>query len=113
MAPSAGELRASNYLLKPLHPLVAGWRLGPANECVGVGHDAVVQMIDTSIVRVRQHGASTAGNAEKHMGRSQGGLTSKVHAVVDANGLPIHLGLTPGETHDNRLCPILPSGLRP
>ena len=47
------------------------------------------------------------------MGRSRGGLTSKIHAVVDANGLPIHLGLTPGEAHKNRLCPVLLSGLRP
>jgi transposase len=47
------------------------------------------------------------------MGHSRGGLTSKIHAVVDANGLPVHLGLTPGEAHDNRLRPVLLSGLRP
>jgi len=47
------------------------------------------------------------------MGRSRGGLTSKVHAVVDANGLPVRLGVTPGEAHDNRLCPLLLAGLRP
>jgi hypothetical protein len=41
------------------------------------------------------------------------GLTSKVHAVVDANGLPVRLGLTPAEAHDNRLCPALLPGLRP
>jgi transposase len=35
------------------------------------------------------------------------------HAVVDTNGLPLRLGLTPGEAHDNRLCPILLSNLRP
>jgi transposase len=29
------------------------------------------------------------------MGRSRGGLTSKIHAVVDSNGLPVHLALTP------------------
>jgi transposase len=40
-------------------------------------------------------------------------LTRKVHAVVDANGLPVRLGLTPGEVHDNRLCPVLLAGLRP
>jgi transposase len=28
------------------------------------------------------------------MGRSRGGLTTKVHALVDANGLPIALKLT-------------------
>ena len=41
----------------------------------------------------------------QNMGRSRGGLTSKVHAVVDAKGLPVRLDLTPGEAHDNRLCP--------
>jgi transposase len=59
-------------------------------------HDTAVQMIDTSIVRVHQHGACIAENSEQHMGRSRGGLTSKVHAVVDANGLPVRLGLTAG-----------------
>ena len=29
------------------------------------------------------------------MGRSRGGLTSKIHAVVDANGLPVQLDLRP------------------
>lgn len=43
----------------------------------------------------------------------QGGLTSKIHALVDSNGLPIRLALTPGETHDNRLCSALLSALLP
>jgi transposase len=30
-------------------------------------------------------------------------LTSKIHAVVDANGLPVRLALTAGQAHDNRL----------
>jgi transposase len=47
------------------------------------------------------------------MGRSRGGLTSEIHAVVDTNGLPIHLALTPGEVHDNQLCSILLSLLLP
>jgi transposase len=34
------------------------------------------------------------------MGRSRGGLTTKIHAVVDANGLPIALKLTEGQAHD-------------
>jgi transposase len=36
------------------------------------------------------------------MGRSRGGLTTKIHALVDANGLPILLKLTPGQAHDGR-----------
>ena len=31
------------------------------------------------------------------------GLTSKIHAVVDTNGLPVRLALTAGEAHDNQL----------
>jgi transposase len=36
------------------------------------------------------------------MGRSRGGLTTKIHALVDANGLPIHLKLSEGQAHDGR-----------
>jgi len=36
------------------------------------------------------------------MGRSRGGLTTKIHALVDANGLPIKLKLTAGQAHDGR-----------
>jgi transposase len=36
------------------------------------------------------------------MGRSRGGLTTKIHAVVDANGLPVTLKLTAGQAHDGR-----------
>jgi transposase len=32
---------------------------------------------------------------------------------VDANVLPVQLGLTPGEAHDNRLCPELLTRLQP
>jgi transposase len=46
------------------------------------------------------------------MGRSRGGLTSEIHAVVDANGLPVRLELTRGEAHDNRLAGKLLSRLK-
>ena len=39
-------------------------------EALTAAHDAAVQMIDTSVVRVHQHGACIAGNREQHMGRS-------------------------------------------
>jgi transposase len=65
-------------------------------------HDAAVQMIDTSIIRVHQHGACITRNRRQSMGRSRGGLTSKIHAV-DARGLPVRLALTAGEAHNDRL----------
>jgi transposase len=36
------------------------------------------------------------------MGRSRGGLTTKIHAIVDANGNPIALKLSEGQAHDGR-----------
>jgi hypothetical protein len=35
------------------------------------------------------------------MGRSRGGLTSKIHALVDADGRPIAFRLTGGQVHDS------------
>ena len=44
------------------------------------------------------------------MGRSRGGLTTKIHALVDADGLPIVLKLTEGQAHDGRAaCDMLGS----
>ena len=45
------------------------------------------------------------------MGRSRGGLTTKIHALVDANGLPILLKLTPGQAHDGRRAGDMLDGL--
>jgi transposase len=45
------------------------------------------------------------------MGRSRGGLTTKIHALVDANGLPILLKLTPGQAHDGRSVADMLDGL--
>jgi transposase len=36
------------------------------------------------------------------MGRSRGGLTTKVHALVNADGLPVALKLSEGQAHDGR-----------
>ena len=81
-------------------------------DAMASARDMAVQMIDTSIVRVHQHAASIARNKKQSMGRSRGGLTSKIHAVVDTNGLPVQLALTAGEAHDNRLAGKLLSHLK-
>jgi transposase len=81
-------------------------------DALAAAHDAAVQMIDTSIVRVHLHGACITRNQRQSMGRSRGGLTSKIHAVVDSNGLPVRLALSPGEGHDVRLAGKLLSRLK-
>ena len=45
------------------------------------------------------------------MGRSRGGLTTKIHALVDANGLPIRLKLTEGQAHDGRSAADMVDGI--
>ena len=45
------------------------------------------------------------------MGRSRGGLTTKIHALVDANGMPIQLKLTAGQAHDGRSADDMLDGL--
>jgi transposase len=81
-------------------------------DALAAAHDAAVQMIDTSIVRVHQHGACITRNQRQSMGRSRGGLTRKIRAIVDRNGLPVRLALTPGEALDNRLAGKLLSRLK-
>ena len=41
------------------------------------------------------------------MGRSRGGLTTKIHTVVDTSGLPLRFALSPGQAHDSTLAGAL------
>lgn len=41
------------------------------------------------------------------LGRSRGGLTSKLHALVDGHGLPLVLAVTPGQAGDSPVLPVL------
>ena len=55
-------------------------------------------------------GAAQGSGDAKHRwngceGRSRGGLTTKVHALFDANGLPIALKLTADQARDGRAPP--------
>eukprot|EP01032_Pedospumella_encystans_P037554 gene37554-42536_t len=59
-------------------------------EAVSEAYDGDIVMID-----------STCGDGDDGgMGRSRGGLTSKIHALVDAEGRPVNLRLTGGQIAD-------------
>ena len=47
------------------------------------------------------------------MGRSRGGLTTKIHALVDANGLPVALKLSEGQAHDGKSAQTMLTRLGP
>jgi len=59
--------------------------------------DAVIQMLDTSNVRVHQHAGCAKKCEINCTSRSHGGLTIKIRAVVDAKSLPIRLTFGAGE----------------
>ena len=58
-------------------------------------------MIDSTIVRAHQHsaGAQKKPAQDQAIGRSRGGLSTKIHALVDALGNPPSI-LTAGQVHD-------------
>jgi transposase len=66
-------------------------------DALAAAHDAAIQMIDTSIIRVHQQGACVTRNQRRSLGRSRGRLTSKIHTLVDSSGLPVWLALTSGD----------------
>ncbi len=84
-----------------------------------------VASIDSSIVRVHQHGASLPRHAgvssnyenlldepaDHAIGRSRGGLTTKAHLVVDGNGRGLSLLLTPGQAGDSPMLPQVLDGI--
>ncbi|MFI6589187.1 MULTISPECIES: transposase [Paenibacillus] len=41
------------------------------------------------------------GQSKQAIGRSRGGLSTKIHAIVDALGNPLRFNLTGGEAHDS------------
>ncbi len=60
-------------------------------------------MIDATIVRAHQHAAGARGGQElQALGRSCGGFSSKIHAKVDALGMPLEFILTAGQEHEIR-----------
>ncbi|MCQ4205515.1 IS5 family transposase [Streptomyces coelicoflavus] len=70
--------------------------------------DWLVQ-IDSTIVRAHQHaaatgrkGGTTGDEPDDHaLGRSRGGLTTKIHLACDGRGRPLAILLTPGQRHDS------------
>ncbi|HEU0083250.1 MAG TPA: IS5 family transposase, partial [Bradyrhizobium sp.] len=64
--------------------------------------DFEYEIIDGTIVTVHQQASGAKGGAEKNaIGRSRGGLTSKIVALVDALGNLVRFILLPGQRHDS------------
>jgi transposase len=67
----------------------------------GTALDSEYLMIDGTIIRVHQQGTgATGGTHRQPIGRSRGGLTTKIVALVDALGNLACFILLPGQRHD-------------
>jgi transposase len=67
-------------------------------------HDGKVQMIDSSVVRVHQQAAAAE---DACIGRSRGGLTTKLHLRVIGNGLSVQIELSSVQMNDAPMAEIL------
>ncbi len=64
--------------------------------------DDEARMPDGSVIRAHQHAAGAAGGQDNQaLGRSVGGFSTKIHALVDALGYPVDIRLTAGQVHDS------------
>ncbi|MCX4098510.1 IS5 family transposase [Nocardia sp. alder85J] len=86
-----------------------------------------VASIDTTIVRVHQHGANAARHtqgapsnytnlldepADHGIGRSRGGLTTKIHLITDGAGRGLSVLITPGQAGDSPFLGEVLDGVR-
>ena len=66
-----------------------------------------MQLIGRSTIWAHEQAAGGKKGSDHAIGRSRGGLTSKIHVVVDESGLPVRLALTPREASDKATAPAL------
>lgn len=64
--------------------------------------DNEINSMDSTINRAHQHASGAAKGEETAIGRSKGGLTTKVHVLADAHGNPLETIVTEGQAHDMR-----------
>jgi len=76
-----------------------GWWQDLFRECEVV--EDIGSLLDASIVRAHQDACGGRGGpAANGIGRSRGGFSTKIHAVVTLSGQPIELRITPGQQHE-------------
>jgi transposase len=71
--------------------------------------DLEVLMLDSTVIRAHQHsaGAKKTTPEQEALGRSRGGVSTKIHVAVDGLGQPTTILLSPGQDHDVTKAPEL------
>ena len=91
-----------------------------------VESDAGTLSLDSAIIHLHMHGTGAPrkgappvqARGRQAIGRSRGGLTTKLHALVASDRIPLIIGLSPGQRHDapwgrELLCSLGPASSRP
>jgi len=75
------------------------------------GAKGQLRHLDCSHIKLHHHGANPPGGQAKHaIGRTKGGINTKLGAVVDALGRAVALCLAPGQQHDLKaVLPLVPA----
>jgi transposase len=64
-------------------------------------------MVEATITKAQRFASGARGGGAEDLGRSRGGLTTKIHALVDRRGRPLCYLLTPGQAADCRHARVL------
>ena len=69
-------------------------------------------MLDSTVIRAHQHSAGQKNSTpeQEQLGRSRGGVSTKIHVAVDGLGKPTQIILSPGQDHDVTKAPDLIRG---
>lgn len=110
------DLSNSEWLIiAPLLPGAEGKKNGRFNrwakkgiwlcmfETLAANSPQSLQLIDSSIIRAHQQAAGGKRAPDSAIGRSRGGLSTKINAAVDQAGMPIRVVLSPGQASDRPL----------
>jgi putative transposase len=68
--------------------------------------DNTYLMLDSTIVRPPSRHRPEKGGKDQALGRSRGGLTTKIHMLADTLGRPLRFLITPGQTVTSPPLPI-------
>ena len=69
-------------------------------DAIADAHNVDMVMVDGTSVRAYHSATTLKKDPRRCLGRSRGGIGTKIHALTNQDGLPIRYELTPGQAHD-------------
>jgi len=114
VARPAGALRSLHDGVQSLQSLGQSGHLGPDIRGLG-GKVAAITATDRLFDHPRPPTRRRwkKGGPDNAIGRSRGGLSTKINAVVDQAGMPVRIVLSQGQSSDKTVAPTVLEGLAP